>query len=61
PTKQQQHKSILKNNNQKLKEKASTSLNNNNKRVHIKDSGSSSDSGMNEFKAKLSRSDEKIE
>ncbi|CAB4405837.1 unnamed protein product [Rhizophagus irregularis] len=42
-------------------EKAATSLNNNNKRVHIEDSGSSSDSGMDEFEAKLSKSDEKIE
>ncbi|CAB4425101.1 unnamed protein product [Rhizophagus irregularis] len=58
---QQQYKSILKNDNQKSKEKAATSLNNNNKRVHIEDSGSSSDSGMDEFEAKLSKSDEKIE
>ncbi|CAB4442047.1 unnamed protein product [Rhizophagus irregularis] len=58
---QQQYKSILKNDNQKLKEKAATSLNNNNKRVHIEDSGSSSDSGMDEFEVKLSKSDEKIE
>ncbi|CAB4398703.1 unnamed protein product [Rhizophagus irregularis] len=30
-------------------------------RVHIEDSGSSSDLGMDEFEAKLSKSDEKIE
>ncbi|PKK57285.1 hypothetical protein RhiirC2_798320 [Rhizophagus irregularis] len=40
---------------------ATTLLNNNNKRVHIEDSGSSSDLGMDEFEAKLSKSDEKIE
>ena len=59
---QQQNKSILKTkDNQQLKEKAVVSLNNNHKRVHIEDSGSSSDSGMDEFEIKLSKYDEKIE
>ncbi|CAB5376989.1 unnamed protein product [Rhizophagus irregularis] len=44
-----------------IKDVATTSFNNNNKRVHIEDSGLSSDSGMDEFEAKLSKSDEKIE